>query len=145
MNWPSIYMRPLHPELPSFLSPHPVSSRLSQSTSFRCPASYVQLALTYGNIYVSILFSQIIPSSPSPTESKSLFFTSVSPLLSFMASVTVCSDFRAQENKICHCFHFSPSICHEVMGLDATILSFLNVEFQVSFFAFLFHFHQEAF
>ena len=81
MNWPSIYMRPLHPELPSFLSPHPVSSRLSQSTSFRCPASYVQLALTYGNIYVSILFSQIIPSSPSPTESKSLFFTSVSLLL----------------------------------------------------------------
>ena len=40
---------------------------------------------------------------------------------------------------------FPPSICHEVMGLDATILSFLNVEFQVSFFAFLFHFHQETF
>ena len=41
-----------------------------------------------------------------------------------MAAVTVCSDFGAQEikNKICHCFHFSPSICHEVMGLDAMIL-----------------------
>ena len=25
----------------------------------------------------------------------------------FMAAVTVCSDFEAQENKICHCFHFS--------------------------------------
>ena len=25
-----------------------------------------------------------------------------------MASVTVCSDFRAQENKISHCFHFFP-------------------------------------
>ena len=24
----------------------------------------------------------------------------------FMAAVTVCSDFGAQENKICHCFHF---------------------------------------
>ena len=24
----------------------------------------------------------------------------------FMAAVTVCSDFEAQENKICHCFHF---------------------------------------
>ena len=31
---------------------------------------------------VSMLFSQIIPPSPSPTESKSLFFTSVSLLLS---------------------------------------------------------------
>ena len=26
----------------------------------------------------------------------------------FLAVVTVCSDFGAQENKICHCFHFSP-------------------------------------
>ena len=34
----------------------------------------------------------------------------------FMAVVTVHSDFGAQENKICHYFHFSPSICHEVMG-----------------------------
>ena len=23
----------------------------------------------------------------------------------FMASVTICSDFRAQKNKVCHCFH----------------------------------------
>ena len=40
-----------------------------------------------------------------------------------MAEVTVCSDFGAQENKLCHCFHFSPSICHEVMGLDAMIMT----------------------
>ena len=50
-----------------------------------CPASCIELALvfcfTYGNIYVSVLFSQIIPPSVSPTESKSLFFTSVSLLL----------------------------------------------------------------
>ena len=26
----------------------------------------------------------------------------------FMAAVTVHSDFGAQENKICHCFHFFP-------------------------------------
>ena len=40
-----------------------------------------------------------------------------------MAEVTVHSDFAAQENKVCHCFHFFP-ICHEVMGLDAMILAF---------------------
>ena len=37
----------------------------------------------------------------------------------------------------------SPSICHEVMGLDAMILSFFNVEFSTPFFTLLFHF-QEA-
>ena len=26
--------------------------------------------------------------------------------------------FGAQENKVCHCFHFSLSICHEVMGFS---------------------------
>ena len=44
-----------------------------------------------------------------------------------MAAVTICSDFGAQENKICHCFHFSPSICHEVMGLDAMILGSVKI------------------
>ena len=39
-----------------------------------------------------------------------------------MAEVTVCIDFGAQENKICHCFHFPPSICHEVMRPDTMIL-----------------------
>ena len=34
----------------------------------------------------------------------------------FMAAITIYSDFGAQENKICHCFHFfkTPSICREV-------------------------------
>ena len=41
-----------------------------------------------------------------------------------MAAVTVCSDFGAQENKICRCFHFFPSISHEMIGLDAMILVF---------------------
>ena len=42
----------------------------------------------------------------------------------FMAAVTIYSDFGAQENKVCHCFHCFPSICHEVMELDAMILVF---------------------
>ena len=43
-----------------------------------------------------------------------------------MAAGIIHSHFGTQEYKICHCFHFSPSICHEVMGPDAMILVFLT-------------------
>ena len=46
-----------------------------------------------------------------------------------MATVTIHSDFGAQENKVYHCFYVLPSICHEVMGTDAMILVFFNIEF----------------
>ena len=45
-----------------------------------------------------------------------------------MAAVTIHSDLGAQENKICH--HFLPSICHEVMGLDAFLLVFWMLSFK---------------
>ena len=48
--------------------------------------------------------------------------------LNLMAAFTVCSDFGVQESLSLFPF-FSPSICHEVMGPDAMILGFLNVEF----------------
>ena len=51
----------------------------------------------------------------------------------FMSAVTICNDFRAQENKICHCFHFSPSICHKMIGLDAIIFIFLMLSFKPAF------------
>ena len=46
-----------------------------------------------------------------------------SKCLNFMAAVTIYSDFGAPQNKVSHCF-ISPSICHEVMGLDAMIFVF---------------------
>ena len=49
--------------LPSSSPPHP--SRLSQITSFGSPALYIKLSMSicfaYGNVYVSMVFSQIIP------------------------------------------------------------------------------------
>ena len=38
----------------------------------------------------------------------------------------------------------SPSVCYEVMGLDAMILVFWMLSFKPFFFTLLFHFHQEA-
>ena len=49
-----------------------------------------------------------------------------------MASIIICSDFGAQENKVTVCI-VSPSICHEVMGPDAMILVFWTLSFKPSF------------
>ena len=49
-----------------------------------------------------------------------------------MDAVTICSDFRAQENKLTVSIVF-PSICHEVMGLDAMILVFPMLSFKPAF------------
>ena len=75
-----------HPEPP--LPPpspfHPSGS--SQCTSPKHPVSCIKPGLvirfTYDIIHVSMPFSQIIPPSPCPIESKRLFYTSVSLLLS---------------------------------------------------------------
>ena len=50
-----------------------------------------------------------------------------------MAAVTIHSDFGTQENKICWCLCFSPSICHEVMGQDDMILVFWMLSFKSAF------------
>ena len=74
--------------------PIPIPSPTSLSTRFlwvfpvhqaRALVSCIQpglvICFTIDNIHVSMLFSQNIPPSPSPTESKSLFCTSVSLFL----------------------------------------------------------------
>ena len=78
--FPNLNPPPTSLPIPSHLS------GLSQCNGFECLLSCIELGLairfTYGNIHVSMPFSQIIPPSPSPTESKRLFYTSVCLLLS---------------------------------------------------------------
>ena len=74
-----------HPEPLPPLSPyHPSGS--SQCNSPGHPVSCIEPGLAihflYDIIHVSLPSSQIIPPSPSPTESKRLFYTSVTLLLS---------------------------------------------------------------
>ena len=52
-----------------------------------------------------------------------------SKCLNFMAAVTNCSDFRAQENKVSHCFHCFRIYLPWSDGTWCRDLSFLNTEF----------------
>ena len=85
MNQPWVYMcSPYHTPIPLPSPSHPSGS--SQCSSPEHPVSCIEPGLviyfTYGNIHDSMLFSQNIPPSSSPKESKSQFFTLVSLLLS---------------------------------------------------------------
>ena len=54
-------------------------------------------------------------------------FLSRSKCLNFMAAVSICNDFGAQENKIYHCFYFLPIYLPWNDGSRCHDLSFLNV------------------
>ena len=77
MNQPWVYMcPPSWTSLPLASPSHPSGS--SQCTSPEHPLSCIEpgpvIYFTYGNIHVSMLFSQIIPPFSSPTRFKILFF-----------------------------------------------------------------------
>ena len=99
----------------------------------------VQLSHMYTNTGQAIAFTiwNFVGKVMSlPFNMLSRFFIVILPRrkwLNFMAALAIHSDFGVQENKICHCFHFSPSIYHEVMGPDAMILIFWNLAFKPAF------------
>ena len=90
MNPSQVYLcSPSWTPLPLPSPSHPSGS--SHWTSPKHPVSCIKPGLvihfTYHNIHVSMPFSPIIPPSPSPTESKRLFYASVSFLLSHIGSL----------------------------------------------------------
>ena len=103
MCWflPHINMNTRYTCVPSLLNPSPTSlplppsaSRVLQSIDLRFPVPCIELPLatylTYGKVYISMLFSQVSPPSPSPTVHKSLLSVSVSPLLPCMQGRLYC-------------------------------------------------------
>ena len=98
MNPPQVYMS----SQPWTLLPPPSPYHLSgssQCTSPKHPVSCIEprlaICFLHDIIHVSMPFSQIIPPFSSPTEAKSLFYTSVSLLLSRI-----------------HCYHYHLSKFH---------------------------------
>ena len=79
-----VHVFPILSPLPPPSPYHPSGS--SQCTSPKhlvsCIEPGLEICFLYDIIHVSMSFSQIIPPSPSPKESKRLFYTSVSLLLS---------------------------------------------------------------
>ena len=67
------------------------------------------------------------------TEVCHIFSSKEQGSFNFIAVVTLFSNFGAQENKVCHCFHCSLSLCHEVMGPDAMILVSRTLSFKPAF------------
>ena len=97
------------------LNPPPSSyhpSGLSQCTSPKHPVLCIEPGLAtrfiYDIIHVSMPFSQIILPSPSPTESKRLFYTSVSLLLSHTQG---------------YCYHLSKFHIYELVYCIGVFLS----------------------
>ena len=82
--------RVTNPEPPSHFPPHIISLGHPTATSPKHPVSCIEprlmIRFLYDIIHVSVSFSQIIPPSPSPAESKRLLYTSVSLLLSHIQS-----------------------------------------------------------
>ena len=95
----------------SHLPAHPIPQCTSHEHPVSCLKPGMVICFTYDNIHVSILFSQIIPPSPSPTESKRLFFTSVSLcihfyLFAYFLDPSLESKLHEGRGFICGCFQY---------------------------------------
>ena len=115
----------------------------SKASILQCSAFFlVQFShpyMTTGKTITLIIWtfvSKVMPLLFNMLSRLVIAFLPRSRCLNFMAAVIVHSDFGAQENKICHCFRFSPSICCEVTGPDALILVFLMSVFKPAWIVF---------
>ena len=92
-------------------------SRVFSSTQFESINSLV-LSLLYGPALISIhdywkltiqtFFSKVMSLLLNMLARFVIAFLPRSKSFSFMAAVTICSDFGAQENKVCHSFQYFP-------------------------------------
>ena len=112
------------------LSPyHPAGS--SQCTSPEHPVSCIKAGLvirfTYDILHVSLPFSHIILLSPSPRESKRLFYTSVSLLLSHIQGYCYhLSKFHSHISKISKVIQYFLIFHRLIFSLDSFVLEIVS-------------------
>ena len=84
------------------------------------------LVSTLGKLVQFSSVTQSYPTLWNPMDFGHSFSSKEQVSFNFMAAVTICSEFRAQENKLCYCF---PIYLSWSDGTRCHDLSFLNVEF----------------
>ena len=117
-----IHVFPILNPPPSTYHPSGSSQCTSPMPPVLCLEPGLVTCLIYDIIHVSMPFSQIIPPSPSPTESKRPFFTSVSLLLSHIQGYCYhLSKFYICVSVLYWCFSFwLTSLC---IGIISILLS----------------------
>ena len=111
--------------LKSLLQHHSLkTSILQQSAFFTVQLSHPYVTTGKTIVLTIQTFVGKVMSLLSNMLSRLVFSSKEQASFNFLDAVTIYSDFGNQENKICFCFHCSPSICHEVMEPDAMILVF---------------------
>ena len=113
MNQPWVYTCfPSWTPLPPPSTSHPFGS--FQCTSLEHPVSCIKPTLaiyfTYGNIHVSMLFSQIIPPSPSPESNSMFFFIYIFIYLFIYFTLQYCSGFSIHWHESAMGVHVSPTL-----------------------------------
>ena len=108
----------------------------SPKASIQCSAFFIlQLShpyMTTGKTIALIkwIFVSKVMSLPFTMLSRLVIaFLPRSKCLLIMAAVIICSDFGAQENKVCHCFHCFPIYLPWSDGTRCYDLSLLNIEY----------------
>ena len=121
--------------LKSLLQPHnSKASILHHSAFFVVQLSHLYMTTgktialtiwTFVGKMMSLLFNTLSRFVILPSKEQASF--------NFMTTVTICSDFVAQENKICHCFYFFPIYLPWSYGTGRHDLCFWMLNFRSTF------------
>ena len=112
--------------LKSLLQPHSSKASILRLSAFTCEVQLSHPYMTNGKAIsltrwtfvdkvMSLLFNML-------SRLVIAFLPEASVFISWLQSPTICSDFGAKNNKVCHCFPIC--FCHEVTGPDPMILVF---------------------